>query len=147
MGLVLLVCSTCMCVGLCVCVWQYKRWGPCALAARRRRLVAGAPAVGAAGHAARALHRHPTTQPLTRIATGRGRARSSGRAGSGPRCGRCPSPAPPPPCSTHGVTDTRLTPSPQPPSTRRSLHTTLVGIIINRELRFKNCHRNPTFNR
>lgn len=40
---------------------------------------------------------------LTRIATGRGRARSCGRDGSGRRCGRCLVPAPPPPCDTHSV--------------------------------------------
>lgn len=60
---------------------------------------------------------------LTRIATGRGRARSSGRDGSGLRCGRCLGPAPPPPCDTRSVLLAAPTPSKLPLRTSPHTHT------------------------
>lgn len=60
---------------------------------------------------------------LTRIATGRGRARSSGRDGSGLRCGRCLGPAPPPPCDTRSVLLAAPTPSKLPLLSSPHTHT------------------------
>lgn len=67
---------------------------------RRRWQLLTAPLVRAARHAPRTLHIDPTTELLTRSATYCGLGRSDGRVGGGPRCGRCPAPAPPPPCGT-----------------------------------------------
>lgn len=89
--------------------------------------VAAPAAVRAARHAPRALHRHPTTHALTRIASGRGRARSGGRAGCGPRCGRCPAPAPPPPCGNPA----RYNPL---PSTLKLIDTIIPHLVLHHSI-------------